>query len=148
MACPEGVRLVYSGDSRPTAALRLAAGEADVLIHEAGGLDAQQKRVALAGHSTAGEAARQAKAAGVKRLFLHHVPDDAGVPALLAEACQHFSGLVYAPQDGDSYPLLGPARQSPSATPSRRDATGEAPQTVASRITASAESPPSPPPGA
>ena len=33
----EGVRLVYSGDSRPTAALRQAAAEADVLIHEAGG---------------------------------------------------------------------------------------------------------------
>ncbi len=147
-ARPEGVRLVYSGDSRPTAALRQAAAEADVLIHEAGGLDAQQQRVALAGHSTAGEAARQAREAGVARLFLHHVPDDDGVPALLAEARRHFPGPVYVPQDGASFPLLERACPAPPAPPLRPAAPHEAPASVACGVTASAESPPAPPPGA
>jgi ribonuclease BN (tRNA processing enzyme) len=151
-AHPEGMRLVYSGDSRPTAALRRAAAAADVLIHEAGGVDAQQERVAMAGHSTAGEAARQARAAGVTRLFLHHVPDDAGVPALLAEARRHFPGPVCVPQDGDSVPLFVPAREAPRAAQARPEAPGGAPEPAcrqfACGVTAGAESPPSPPPGA
>jgi ribonuclease Z len=96
-------RIVYSGDTRPTEALRRAAQKADVLIHEAGGLDARRVLVGRAGHSTAGEAARQAAGAGVRRLFLFHVPDDALVPALLEEARRTFAGPVVIPDDGDGY---------------------------------------------
>jgi ribonuclease BN (tRNA processing enzyme) len=95
-------RLVYSGDTRPTEALRRAAHDAEVLIHEAGGVDARQVSVSNAGHSTAGEAARQAAAAGVTRLCLFHIPDDAIVPALLEEARHNFAGPVTIPDDGDA----------------------------------------------
>jgi ribonuclease BN (tRNA processing enzyme) len=97
--------LVYSGDSRPTAALRRYARGADVLIHEAGGVDAQKDLVWRSGHSTAGEAARQAAAAGVGRLFLCHVPHDGAVPFLLDEARRHFRGPVAIPDDLDAYDL-------------------------------------------
>jgi ribonuclease Z len=124
-------RLVYSADSRPTAALRRVARRADALIHEAGGLDAEHHWVLLGGHSTAGEAARQARAAGVGRLYLFHVPDDAGVPGLLAEARREFTGPVAVPDDGDVYPLF----ERPLVEPASRPA----------GLTAGAESPPAPP---
>jgi ribonuclease BN (tRNA processing enzyme) len=98
-------RIVYSGDTRPTEALRQAAQKADVLIHEVGGLDARQALVSRAGHSTAGEAARQAAVAGVGRLFLFHIPDDTLVPALLEEARHTFAGPVVIPDDGDGLSL-------------------------------------------
>jgi ribonuclease Z len=98
-------RLVYSGDSRPTASLRRHARGADVLVHEAGGVDAQKSIVFRSGHSTAGEAARQAAAAGVGRLFLCHIPYEAAVPSLLDEARSHFRGPVAVPDDLDAYEL-------------------------------------------
>ena len=81
------------------------------------------------------------------RLFLNHVPDDDGVPALLAEARRHFPGPVYVPQDGASFPLLERACPAPPA-PAPPAAPHGAPKSVACGVTASAESPPAPPPGA
>jgi ribonuclease Z len=98
-------RLLDSGDTRPTAVLERHARGADTLIHEAGGLDAQGDLVRRSGHSTAGEAARLAAAAGVRSLFLNHVPRDCLVPALLSEARHYFHGPVAVPADLDTFAL-------------------------------------------
>lgn len=94
-----GIRVVYSGDTRPTPRLIEAAQNADLLIHEAGGLDAQQAEVHRLGHSTAGDAGRAAKAAGVARLVLTHLPSEALAEPMLAEARAAFGGLVEVGRD-------------------------------------------------
>jgi ribonuclease BN (tRNA processing enzyme) len=135
-------RLAYSGDTRPAPALVRAAAGADVLVHEAGGLDVKQAAVSRAGHSTAGEAARQAVAAGAGRLYLFHVPSDAAVAELLSEARGAFPGPVDVPADGEVHALsrLATARaEAVAAPPARAGGSREA-------LRAGAESRPSPSP--
>ncbi|MDR0300356.1 MAG: ribonuclease Z [Streptococcaceae bacterium] len=61
------------GDTRKTdAAIRLAIG-ADVLIHEATYKAGEEGMAKRHGHSTSRQAAKVAKAAGVKRLLINHV---------------------------------------------------------------------------
>ena len=68
-----GLKIAYSGDTRPTRSLvRLAKG-ADLLVHEATLMDELAERARRDGHSTPSQAARIAKKAGVKRLILTHV---------------------------------------------------------------------------
>ena len=97
--------LVYSGDTRPVAALQAHAAGADVLLHEAGGVDANAAIVHVSGHTTAAEAARLARTAGVRRLYLCHVPHEAAIPAMLEEAAHHYDGLVRVPSDLESVAL-------------------------------------------
>jgi ribonuclease Z len=92
-------RLVYSGDTRPTRRLIEAAHGADVLIHEAGGLDAQAAEIHRQGHSTAGDAGRIAAAAGAGRLVLTHLPADRLTAPMLAEARAAFTGTVEVASD-------------------------------------------------
>ncbi len=68
-----GRKVVYSGDTKPCAALLALAQDADLLIHEATVDDALAERAGQYGHSTPGQAAALAKAANVKRLVLTHV---------------------------------------------------------------------------
>lgn len=89
-----GVRLVYSGDTRPCSRLVELARGVDALFHESGGLDANAEYVHRQGHSTAGDAGRAARAAGVGRLILTHVPDDTLAERMLAEARATFGGPV------------------------------------------------------
>ena len=94
-----GVRVAYSGDTRPTARLVKAAQGAHLLVHEAGGLDAHAEEVRRVGHSTAGDAGRAAEAAGVGRLVLTHLPSQVSAKAMLAEARAAFNGPVERAQD-------------------------------------------------
>jgi ribonuclease BN (tRNA processing enzyme) len=95
----DGARLVYSGDTRPAKGLIEASRGVDVLIHEVGGLDAQAAEVHRLGHSTAGDAARVATAAGVGRLILTHVPAERLAEPMLAEARAAFGGPVELASD-------------------------------------------------
>lgn len=95
----DGVRVAYSGDTRPTARLVEAAQGADVLVHEAGGLDKEAAEIHRQGHSTAGDAGRAAKAAGVARLVLTHLPSEGLAEAMLAEAQVLFGGPVELARD-------------------------------------------------
>jgi ribonuclease BN (tRNA processing enzyme) len=90
----DGVRIAYSGDTRPCARLVEAVRGADILFHEAGGLDQFADDVHRHAHSTAGDAGRAAKAAGVGRLILTHIPDDALADPMRAEAEAAFGGPV------------------------------------------------------
>ena len=89
-----GIRVVYSGDTRPTSRLIEMADRADVLVHETGGLDANAAEVHRLGHSTGGDAGRLADAARVRRLVLTHLPTNTLAEEMLAEARAAFGGLV------------------------------------------------------
>ncbi len=97
--------IVYSGDTRPAAELRHHARDADVLIHEVGGFDADAERVHLPGHSTAGEAGRVASEAGVKRLFLSHLPREGMAGAVLEEVHRFYQGPASVPNDLEAFDL-------------------------------------------
>jgi len=68
-----GRKIVYTGDTKPSRVIAGLAKEADVLIHDST-LDSSHGKLAFDfGHSTAAEAARVAKAANVRALFLVHI---------------------------------------------------------------------------
>jgi ribonuclease Z len=65
--------VVYSGDTRPCASLTQLAKGADLLLHEATYTSELQAEAVARAHSTAGEAARTAVEAGVRKLALTHL---------------------------------------------------------------------------
>jgi ribonuclease Z len=101
--------VVISGDTRPCEATAVAAREADLLIHEATFGDEEQERAIETRHSTAREAARVARAAGVKRLVMTHLSNrySADPGLLLRQASEEFSPCEVA-EDGQhiDLPLL------------------------------------------
>lgn len=94
-----GKRLAYSGDTRPCASLPDACCKADLLFHEAGGLDERSSWVHMIGHSTGGDAGRAALKGEVGRLVLTHFPDEDLIDPMLAEARQFYKGRVELAQD-------------------------------------------------
>lgn len=82
-----GRKIVYSGDCFPDRHLIEAAKGADILIHE-GTFDASLKEEATERqHSTVEDAARTAKEAGVKQLFITHIsPRYSDVAPLIEQA--------------------------------------------------------------
>lgn len=96
-----GRRLVYTGDTRPTAATREHARAADLLIHEATFSDEEADRARETNHSTAREAAEVARDAGAARLALTHISPRYGLNAetLEQEARAVFPGAIIA-RDG------------------------------------------------
>ncbi len=98
-----GVTLTVSADTRPCPALVKYAEGADLLIHEAYGLDTVVAEAHRFGHATAADAGRAACAAGVRRLVLTHVCSSlhANPTALVDEAKSVFAGPVTLARDLD-----------------------------------------------
>jgi ribonuclease Z len=97
-----GRRLVYTGDTRPTDAVRDAAADADLLIHDATFDASRAERARATAHSTAREAATLASDANVKRLALMHISTRYGgdVSPLATDAAEVFDGESFVPDDG------------------------------------------------
>lgn len=97
----KGIKVVYSGDTRPTESVVEAAKGADLLIHDATFAEGMGDEAEGRFHTTAADAARIAKRAEVKRLVLTHIScryaDD--VKALLEEARAIFRNTEIA-KDG------------------------------------------------
>src|SRR5438270_4684703 len=96
-----GRTVVFTGDTRPCAAVVDAAQGADLLIHEATFGEEEKERAKETGHSTAREAAQVALAAKARRLVLSHVSARYSISAdeLVKEAREVFKETVVA-KDG------------------------------------------------
>jgi ribonuclease Z len=108
-----GRKVVVSGDTAPCEMTRLAAHEAELLVHDASFADAEVERAAETGHSTARQAAELARNAGVKLLTLVHVSSRYDVREVLAEAREVFPSAE-APRDFDVVEVPFPERGEPT----------------------------------
>jgi ribonuclease Z len=90
--------VVVTGDTRPARATVEAARAADLLVHDATFGDAEQDRAQETLHSTAREAARVAREAGVSALVLTHLSTryDQDPAPLVAQAREEFPGVEVA----------------------------------------------------
>src|SRR5881398_3650937 len=93
-----GRLVVFTGDTRPCAAVVDAAQRADLLIHEATFGEEEKERAKETGHSTAREAAQVALAAKARRLVLSHVSARYSISAeeLIKEAREVFPETTVA----------------------------------------------------
>jgi ribonuclease Z len=97
----EGRKIVISGDTSPCEMLRLAAHEADVLVHEATFAEEERERADQTGHSTARQAARVALEAKARLLALTHISTRYPGGDLCEEARSIFPATE-APRDFDT----------------------------------------------
>jgi ribonuclease Z len=107
-----GRTLVFSGDTRPCAAVRRAALGADLLVHEASFSSEDAERARETRHSTAAEAAELAAASEVKLLALTHLGARATARMIKDEARAIFPATV-VPRDFDTIELPLPERGAP-----------------------------------
>ena len=112
----EGRKVVLSGDTVPCEALRIAAHQADVLVHEATFAAEEAKRAQETSHSTAAQAAELARHAQARLLAITHISSRYSGRELRDEARAVFADTE-APRDFDTIevplPERGPARLVP-----------------------------------
>ena len=96
---------VFAADTRPCPQVVEHARGADLLVHEAYAPDGEAERAHTLGHSTAAEAGRVARAAGVRRLVLTHLRASrfSDPKELAAEAEAAFGGCVEVANDLDTF---------------------------------------------
>ncbi len=107
-----GRTIVLAGDTAPCEHVVAAAQGADVLVHEATFLDEDRERARETRHSTAGEAAAVALAAGVKLLALTHLSARVFGSEAAGEAREVFPDTV-VPKDFDVIDVPFPERGPP-----------------------------------
>lgn len=107
-----GRKLVVTGDTAPCEMTRIAAHEAELLVHDASFADEEAERAAETHHATAREAAELARDAGVKLLALVHISSRYNVRDVLDQARQVMSSVV-APRDFDVAEIPFPERGEP-----------------------------------
>ncbi|HLC48280.1 MAG TPA: ribonuclease Z [Candidatus Norongarragalinales archaeon] len=78
-----GKKIIYSGDSLPTAAVVKYSKGADLLIHDSTFSDAHKGTAKEKFHSTAKECAEMARKAGVKKMVLTHISNRYDDPEIL-----------------------------------------------------------------
>lgn len=111
-----GRRIVYSGDTAACGAIRDAARNATLLVHEATFLQADEDRARATRHCTALDAALTAAAADVQLLALTHISTRYAPRALEAEAASVFADTIVA-RDFDRIDLPFPERGQPVHVP-------------------------------
>jgi ribonuclease Z len=107
-----GRKLVISGDTAPCEMTRIAAHDAQLLVHDASFADEETERAAETGHSTGRQAAEMAADAAVEMLALVHVSSRYDIRSVLAEAKEAFESTI-APRDFDLVQIPFPERGTP-----------------------------------
>jgi ribonuclease Z len=107
-----GRKVVVSGDTRPCEMTRVAAHEAELLVHDGSFAVDEVERAAETGHSTARAAAELAKEAEVELLAIVHASSRYRVTDLLAEA-EAVGQKCFAPRDFDLVEIPFPERGEP-----------------------------------
>jgi ribonuclease Z len=105
----EGRKIVLSGDTEPCEALKIAAHEADLLVHEATFAEEDADRARETAHSTARQAAELARDAQVRALALTHISTRYAGGQLRDEARAVFADTE-APRDFDTIEVPFPER--------------------------------------
>lgn len=97
-----GRKVAVTGDTRPCRGTIEAARAADLLVHDSTFGDAEQERARETLHSTAREAGRVARDAGVERLVLTHLSTryDREFAPLVEQARSEYAGRVEVASDG------------------------------------------------
>jgi ribonuclease Z len=108
-----GRTIVFSGDTRPCAAVRRASLGADLLVHEASFASEDLERARETCHSTAAEAAELAAVSEVKLLALTHLGARA-TPRLIKDEARAVFAATVVPRDFDTIELPLPERGSPA----------------------------------
>ena len=85
-----GRKIVVTGDTAPCEMTRVAAHEAELLVHDGSFADDELERAAETGHSTARRAAELAREAEVKLLALVDVSSRYDVRDVLVQAREAF----------------------------------------------------------
>ncbi len=107
-----GRKVVLSGDTIPCEAVRVAAHQADVLVHEATFASAEVDRAAQTRHSTARQAAEVAARAEVGLLALTHLSSRYAGGEIRDEARAVFERTV-VPRDFDTIEVPFPEKGEP-----------------------------------
>ncbi|MGH2922656.1 MAG: ribonuclease Z [Solirubrobacterales bacterium] len=107
-----GRKVVVTGDTAPCEMTRIAAHEAELLVHDGTFTEEEAARAAETGHSTAAGAAALARDAEVKMLALVHVSTRYHVGAVLDEARSAFPNSD-AVRDFDLVKIPFPERGEP-----------------------------------
>jgi ribonuclease Z len=107
-----GRKVVISGDTEPSEAVRVAAHQADLLVHEATFLEEERRRAAETAHATARQAAEVAAEAEVRMLALVHLSTRYFARDVRDEARATFPNTV-VPRDFDAIELPFPERGEP-----------------------------------
>jgi ribonuclease Z len=107
-----GRKLVITGDTAPCEMTRVAAHEAQLLVHDASFADEEVQRAAETGHSTGRQAAELAAEAGAQMLSLVHISSRYDIRAVLEEAREAFPAAI-APRDFDLVEIPFPERGLP-----------------------------------
>ena len=105
----EGRKIVISGDTAPSEALKIAAHQADLLVHEATFSQEEIERARETQHSTARQAAELARDAEVRMLAITHISTRYAGGELLEEAREVFANTE-APRDFDTIDVPFPER--------------------------------------
>jgi ribonuclease Z len=105
----EGRKIVLSGDTEPCEALKIAAHEADLLVHEATFTEEDADRARETAHSTARQAAELARDAQVRALALTHISTRYAGGQVRDEARAVFADTE-APRDFDTIEVPFPER--------------------------------------
>jgi len=105
----EGRKIVLSGDTEPCEALKIAAHQADLLVHEATFTDEEADRARQTAHSTARQVAELARDAEVRLLALTHISTRYAGGQVRDEARAIFPETE-APRDFDTIEVPFPER--------------------------------------
>lgn len=129
-AARPGRKVVITGDTTPCEMTKVAAHQAELLVHDSTFGDGGEERAAETGHSVARQVGRLSAEAKVKSLALVHISSRYHIGTLLDEARAEFPG-AFAPRDFDVVEIPFPERGDPRLIPNGARMAPESPDAEA-----------------